>query len=581
MEIRKGIPASPGIAIREAFVLDAEGVRIARHSVSTDEVPGEVERLGRAFEKARQEVMDLSQSVSQSIDPQVGEILLAHVGMLQDANFRKEFLDYIRHEQVSAELAVARVMRRWRRIFQENDFLASRISDIDDIERRLLLILVEENKELIDSLQNEVVIVAHDLGPSQTASLDTERVKAFATDRGGPASHTAIVARALGIPAVVGLQNITSEVDGGDILIIDGHTGVVIIEPDEDTLNEYRRRQSDEARKDQALLEELRDLPSETPDGCRVSILGNIEFPKEVPGCLDRGAEGIGLYRTEFLYLAEEKLPTEHDHFRAYMKALNHLQGRPITIRTLDLGADKFGVPDAGAERNPFLGCRSIRYCLANPALLRNQLRAVLRAATFGKVKVMFPMISSLEEIKTAKAILTEVRGELEREGVEHDPNIEIGAMIEVPSAVLIADALAQEVSFFSIGTNDLIQYTLAVDRGNQCVAHMYTPAHPAVLRLIKQAIDAANRHGIDVGVCGEMGGDVAFTILRIGMGIRQLSVAPASVIPEIKKVIRSVSYSKAMELADQVLAMNDSTEIVSCIQSANKTFLPALFGAQ
>ncbi len=579
METRRGIPVSPGIAIGEVFLLEAEGVRIPEHFIPKKQVGAEVARLEAAMAKSLEELHELAEHVSQRAGFKIAEIFSAHAGMLEDEHFRQEFFDRVRGKRYTAEFAVSRTMRRWRGVFQEDGFLATRVPDLDDLERRLLRNLLGARREELDSLESEVILVAHDLRPSQAASVDPSRVKGIAMDAGGPTSHTAIIARALGIPAVVGLGSVSRELSGGDVVIVDGHRGLLVLDPDKKTRRSYKLRRSQVMAAEKTLLEEMRDLPAETPDGRRVAVMGNIEFPREIAGAVAHGAEGIGLYRTEFLYLTSEDPPTEADHLEAYMEAIRQLDGLPITIRTVDLGADKFGSPaEALQEKNPFLGRRSIRYCLDHPEILWEQLRAIFRASGHGKVKVMFPLVSSLEETLMLRDLLARLREEFDEAGEDYDRQMEVGIMIEVPAAALHADALAEHVDFFSIGTNDLIQYTLAIDRANELVAHMYQPLHPAVLRLIKLTVDAAHQRGVKVALCGEMGSDITFAALLLGLGVDELSVAPPFVVPEIKKIIRTVRYEDAQQVARDLLGVPRVEQAMERLTAFNREMLPLLF---
>ncbi|MHC5033644.1 MAG: phosphoenolpyruvate--protein phosphotransferase [Planctomycetota bacterium] len=579
MDIKRGIPVSPGIAIGEVFLLEAEGVRIHEHFISEGQVESEIARLNKAMGQALEELEALAGKVSAKAGATIAEIFSAHAGFLRDEYFRQEFIDRIRDKKYTAEFAVSRTMRQWRKVFQEDPFLATKVPDLDDLERRLLRNLLGAKREELSSLRSEVVLVAHDLSPSQTASVEVDMVKAIAIDRGGPTGHTAIIARALGIPAVVGLASLTGEVSGGDTVIVDGVRGLVVLDPDESTIETYRRRRSEAAQAEMTLLAELKDQPAETKDGRRLHIMANIEFPREVDGAIQHGAEGIGLYRTEFLYLTSDRPPTEEEHFEAYMEAIRQLDGRPIVIRTVDLAGDKFGgMLEVGLEPNPFLGLRSIRYCLDHPEILRDQLRAVLRASAHGDVKVMFPLISSLEELLSVKQALQRLREEFDRANEDYDHDLQVGIMIEVPSAAVCASMLAEHVDFFSIGTNDLIQYTVAIDRANELVAGMYRPLHPAVLRLIKTTVDAGHDHGIEVGLCGEMASEIIYAILLLGLGVDHLSAAPPVILPELKKIIRTVSYEHAREIAEAVLACTEVKKSMDKLMQFNRNLLPALF---
>jgi phosphoenolpyruvate-protein phosphotransferase (PTS system enzyme I) len=423
-----------------------------------------------------------------------------------------------------------------------------------------------------------VIVLAHDLTPSETAGLDPDIVHAFATESGGPTSHTAIMADALGLPAVVGIGRFLTDVSGGDLVIVDGRKGLLILEPDEATIAEYRALRLAQESADADWVEELpADAPALTRDGIQVTLLGNIEFPEEAAHCVGRGAEGVGLYRTEFLYINKIDDPTEEEHFQAYKKVLADIgPGRPVVIRTLDIGADKFSsiTGTLDIEKNPFLGLRSVRLCLKNLGLFKTQLRAILRASVSGDLRIMFPMISTVMELRQCKNLLAEVKEDLEEEGIPFKPDIPVGTMIEVPSAALLADRLAREVDFFSIGTNDLVQYTLAADRNNENVASLYNPADPAVLRLIQMVVQAAQREQIGLNVCGEMSGEPMFAPLLVGLGLRQLSATPRK-IPDIKRVIRNLTAQDAERVAGEAVRMETAREVSRYLREQLRRILP------
>ncbi|MCF6157877.1 MAG: phosphoenolpyruvate--protein phosphotransferase [wastewater metagenome] len=580
MEIRKGIAVSPGVVIHEAFMFESEGYRIPRHIIRKEEVEGEIYRLEKAIEYSKREIQNLETKVSENLGSEIGSIFGTHRMVLQDTRLKNEIVEKIRKTNFTPEFAVSLALRVYIRKFQGvNDaYLAERVSDIFDIERRLLRNLLGEKREELKNLAQEVVLVAHDLSPSQTALLDTEKVKGFATDVGGRTSHTAIVARALGIPAVVGIGTITTDVFGGDTVIVDGNRGIVIVRPDEETLSNYKSKVKSIHVFEEKLATELKDQPSTTRDGRHISIYGNIEFPKETNINIRYGAEGIGLYRTEFLYLGSPTPPTEEEHLEAYTAVVRELDNKPIIIRTLDLGADKFEYLDDRKEGNPFLGCRSIRYCFENPSIFKIQLRALLRASVMGNVKILFPLISSLQELRRAKQMVWETMEELDKERIPFNKNIDMGIMLEVPSSIMIADMLAKECDFFSIGTNDLIQYSLAVDRNNERVAYLYCPVHPAILRFLRIAIKAAEEHNIPIGICGEMGSEIEYAVPLIGMGLTQFSVAPATIIPEIKKIVRSITFEKAKEVAETVCLFDDPEKTVNYLRNIAIEILPEAF---
>jgi phosphotransferase system enzyme I (PtsI) len=577
MEIKRGIPVSPGVAIGPALVLDTEGFRIPKRFVEASQVESELVRLHQALAAAAQEVRENQQAVNDKLGRQYGAIFGAHALLIEDPALVRELEVLVREQHLTAAYAVSRVMRRHAKALESLDHgtFGTRSADLFDIEKTILHHLLGHQGERIEHLTKPVVVLAHDLTPSETASLDAKMVHAFVTEAGGRASHTAIMAGVLEIPAVVGVGRFLTDISGGDLVIVDGTRGVLILNPDEETLEHY-----EQARKTfstlASRLDELRELPAETRDGVRVLLLGNIEFPADAQHCLDRGAGGVGLYRTEFLYLNRKTDPTEAEHLDAYLHVLRTLGSRPVVIRTLDLGADKFATdPEAlREERNPFLGLRSVRLCLRNLTLFKTQMRAILRASAFGDVRIMFPMVSTLLELRQCKMILAEVKEDLEDEGISFNAKLPVGTMIEVPSAAILADQLAREVSFFSIGTNDLVQYTLAADRTNETVASLYNPGDPAVLRLIVQVVDAALRNSIDVSVCGEMSGEPIYTLLLLGLGLRQLSVTPHN-IPEIKKIIRTITIEEAKQVAQEALRQETARDVNNYLRDQTRRILP------
>ncbi len=577
MEIKRGIAVSPGVAIGPALVLDTEWFRIPQRYVAGDGLAEEVRRLHQALATAAQEARDHQRAISDKLGKQYGAIFGAHALLIEDPTLAREVESLIREQGYAAEYAVSRVIRRHAKALDSLDrgHFASRAADLFDMEKRILHTLLGGRREQLQQLKEPVIVLAHDLTPSETAALDPLKVYAFATEAGGRASHTAIMAGALEIPAVVGLGKFVTDVSGGDLVILDGNRGILILNPDEETLERYKHTQST-LRTFETRLSELRDLPAETRDGTQVQLLGNIEFPQEAVHCLERGSGGVGLYRTEFLYLGRHEDPTEAEHLEAYMTVLRTLGSKPVVIRTLDLGADKFATnaEAVSEERNPFLGLRSVRLCLRNLTLFKTQMRAILRASAFGDVRILFPMVSTLLELRQCKMILAEVKEDLEEERIAFNRRLPVGTMIEVPSAAVLAEQFAREVNFFSIGTNDLIQYTLAADRTNEAVASLYSPGDPAVLRLIRQVVKAAQKHSIEVNVCGEMSGEPIYTLLLLGLGLRQLSVTPHN-IPEIKKIIRSVALEEATHVAQEVLRLETARDVNNYLREQTRRILP------
>jgi len=578
MQKLQGIAVSPGVAIGEALVMDNEGFRIPRRFVTRDAVDEEVDRLKGAITAASDEIARHRDAVSQELGDKYGAIFEAHLQMLHDSRLQSELEEMIRQRHYSPEYAVSRTLRRYAQVVQklESQYMAERAADIFDIEKRLLRHLLGRRREGIFHLTSPVLVLAHNLTPSEAANLDSRFVRGFVTEIGGPGSHTAIVAEALGIPAVVGTGPFLAEVSGGDLVIIDGHEGLVILQPDEETLARYRH-EAEEIRSLAAQLDQLRDLPAETADGVRIALMGNIEFPYEVDHCIDRGADGVGLYRTEFLYLGTDIEPGEEGHFQAYSQVVRAMGDRPVTIRTFDLGADKRpNPPPPEDERNPCLGLRSIRLALRNLTMFRTQLRAILRASVLGNAQVMFPLISTLLELRQAKMILADMMEDLEESGIRFNRDIPVGMMVEVPAAVMMIDHFVDEVDFLSIGTNDLIQYTLAVDRGNKDVVNLYNATDPAVLKLIAMAVQAAARKHKPINLCGQMSGNPLHTMLLLGIGLRQFSVSPGA-LPEIKKICRSVNLADCEAVAKRALGMENAREIKNYLKEELKKRVPQL----
>ena len=578
MQTLQGIAVSPGVAIGEALVVDNEGVRIPQRFVAREAVQNEIERLSDAIAGADEEIAANRDTVTQQLGKHYGAIFGAHLRMLHDARLRREIEGLIRQNHYSPEYAVSRIMRRYAKVFQSLDstFMKERATDIFDIEKRLLKHLLGDRSENVSQLTSPVVLLAHNLTPSETANLDRDFTRGFVTEVGGPGSHTAIVAEAMHIPAVVATGQFLTDVSGGDLIIIDGNHGRVILQPDEETIARYRH-EVEEHRTLAARLLPLAGKPAITEDGTTIHLYGNIEFPYEVKECNASGADGIGLYRTEFLYLNAKTEPTEETHFEAYKKVLLAMAGKPVCIRTLDLGAEKLlEVPRPEDERNPVLGLRSIRLTLRNVPLFRTQLRAILRASALGKMRVMFPLITTLKELRQAKMLLSDVMEDLEEQNIDFDRNIEVGMMAEVPAAVIFLDRFVDEVDFISIGTNDLIQYVLAVDRSNKDVAHMYTASEPSVLRLLRSSIQTAIKSNTPVNICGQMSGNTLYTMLLLGFGLQQFSVPPASLL-EIKKVICSVSIKQCQRIARRVMTKENAQEIRSYLKDELRKQVPEL----
>ncbi|MBI4567356.1 MAG: phosphoenolpyruvate--protein phosphotransferase [Planctomycetes bacterium] len=570
MEIKRGIGVSPGIGIAEAFVLDSEEIRIPERSISPERVRDEMRRFDEAVDRTRGELLLLRDGVPDDIRG----IFDFHIGVLSDeVRVLRPVRDLVGSRHFTPEHAVSRVFRPVAREFEEigDPYFSQRVEDVRDVERRLLGHLVGKKAERLIDLGHPVCVISRDLSPGETALLSRSQVAGFATDRGGPTSHTAILARALGIPAVVGLGQISSQLVSGDTVIIDGSAGKVIVAPDPRTLDRYRALAADLSRQGATLAQRMRRLDSVTADGVRVSLLANIEFPDDIEGALSHGADGVGLFRTEFLFIEAGGRPSEAAHLGAYQKAVESLGGRPIIFRTLDFGADKFpgAGPAAGPrEDNPFLGCRSIRLALRELETFKIQLRAILKASARGPCALMFPMVSSVEELRAARMVLKQVQAELKEAGVEYRAATPVGATIETPGAALIADALAEEADFFSIGTNDLVQYTLAVDRGNPAVAAYYRPHHQAVWRLIRHVVETGARRGREVSICGEIAGDATFTMLLLGLGLRMLSLTP-HLIPEVKRVIRAVTIEECEALVRRAEAAPGADEALNVLRAA------------
>lgn len=577
MEIRKGIPVSPGYAIGEVFILGDEEYRIPRKSVSPQEIDIQIKRFEKSSEDSVSELKTHLAKFSKKLGESATKIIESYISMLKDEVFKNDVNNAIKKDRYSAEYAISRTIKRKIKILGDwgNHSFSQKIQqDLLEIEKTLIGNLLGSKRADISRLTKKVIIVAKDLSPAQTIALDKEKILGILTDVGGRTSHSAIIASSLGIPAVVGLGNISTDLSGGDTVILDGSTGTVIINPDEDTIKRYIAMERNFILFEKQLTKELKDLPTETIDGHKIKIYANVETPDEIQSALNYGAEGIGLYRTEFLFLNSNYSPSEKDHIETYTKAISMLGRRRLVIRTLDLGADKMPTSGIPKEANPFLGTRAIRLCFQQMDLFKTQLRAILKVSTMGNVSILFPMVSSYDEVVKLKEIIEDVKSDLRKENKEYNDKIEVGIMIEVPSAALVADILINHVDFFSIGTNDLIAYSIAVDRSNERVANLYQPAHPSILRLLKQIIDIGNKHNKHVSVCGEMASDITYTLLLLGMGLKVFSVVTPA-IPEVKKIIRSVKLDDAKEIAREAFSFTNAPETVKFLKEKTRAILP------
>ncbi len=574
----KGVPAAPGVAMGKSLLFSSEELMVPRRPITDAQVPTEVLRLEEAMILTRHQIAAIQKKLGDELGQEHAEIFNAHLLVLEDQSLREEIITGLKSQRLNVEAIFNDVVHKHLKAFArtEDEYLRERTADIDDVRKRVLRNLLGKQPAPIDQITERAVIVAHDLSPSETAQMHKDRVLAFVTDVGGRTSHTAIMAKSLEIPAVVGSVDVTRRVQKGEFVIVDGTRGEVIVDPDPPTITRYEleQRRNHELRRQ---LQTLKDLKAETLDHRPVILSANIELPEEVPSVIAHGAHGIGLFRTEFLYLNRYDLPNEEEQYEAYKTVAEQMAPQPVIIRTMDLGGDKFLSPlQFPTEMNPFMGWRAIRFSLARPDIFRAQLRAVLRASVRGNLKLMYPMISGVEELRRANEILGEVRRELDQEGQAYAKELEVGAMIEVPSAALICDLLAKEVNFFSIGTNDLIQYSLAVDRVNEKIAYLYEPTHPAILRLIKQIIDVGHANKIWVGMCGEMAGEPPLALLLLGMGLDEFSTSPVQ-LPLVKRVIRSVEYSFAQSVMQQALTLPTGKDVETFLLASLKQVVPDL----
>ena len=562
-EIIKGIAAASGVAMGPAYIIGREEFNIEKEKITEKQIPTQIQIFEEALIKTRKEILELQKKIALEMGQEGAEIFNAHLLVLEDRMLVEEVLSCLKNEKLNIAYIFSEVLKKYISVFSkiEDEYLKERMSDISDVGKRVLRNLLSKKRTNLEELKEKAVIVAHDLSPSDTAAMHKRNVAAFIVDIGGKTSHTAIMAKSLEIPAVVGLEVATLKIKPGDFLIVDGAQGVVIINPDKKTIQHYHGEE--EKIKDFAKqFISLKDLAAETLDGRKVELVANIELPEEIPSILKHGAQGVGLYRTEYFYMNRKDLPTEDEHFEAYRYVAEAFKPNPVIIRTLDLGGDKFlSQLEIPHEMRPFLGWRAIRFCLARPDIFKIQLRAILRASVYGDLKIMYPMISGVEELRQANLLLEEARKELSQKNVSFNKDMQVGVMIEVPSAVMTADLLAQEADFFSIGTNDLIQYSLAVDRTNEKVAYLYEPTHPAVIRMIKNIIEAGHNKNIWVGMCGEMAGEPSLIPILLGLGLDEFSVE-SLIIPEVKSIIRSLSLNQAKEIAEQVLKFSTGREV-------------------
>lgn len=564
----KGTAASPGISMGKVYVLEKENFCILEYKIKKEEVKKEIERFKEAVEEAKGQLQEIEKKAREKIGIKESYIFRAHLSILEDPLLIEGTVNRIKRQKLNAEASLRNTLKAFPTKFAsaQTGLIKERFRDVEDIGERILANLVNRPTFTLSHLEENIIIVAHDLAPSDTISMQKERILGFATDIGGRTSHTAIIARSLEIPAVVGLRDITKRAKPGYTVILDGNRGRVIINPTAKQIERYQEEQK-KFLSYKKRLETAKDLPAQTMDGREVELAVNIAGPEEIDVALRNGAEGVGLYRTEYLYMNRTTLPTEEEQLEAYKVVAQKANPYTVIIRTLDLGGDKFishfPVPQ---EINPFMGWRAIRLCLEKVDMFKVQLRAILRASHFGKVKVMYPMISGVEEVRKANKILFEVKKELKEKKISFAEDIDVGAMIEIPSAAITADLIAKEVDFFSLGTNDLIQYTLAVDRVNEKVAYLYQPTHPTILRLIDNVVKFAHRENIWVGACGEMASDPLFVLILLGLGVDEFSVSPTSLL-EIKKIIRGIKWDETEEIVSKLLKLSTCSQTIRFAQ--------------
>jgi phosphotransferase system enzyme I (PtsI) len=570
----KGIPASPGIIIGKVFIISKNLEPVHTEKIKVVNPEKEITRLKQAIEKTKNEILLIKEKIISDIGNKDADIFNAYIMLLNDKSFVEKAVNLIKDESVNSEYALHMILQEYVKLYSNisDNYLKEKIIDIKGLFEKVIKNLSEEPSKLFPQ-KGKWIIVAEDLSPADTAEMDKKNILGFVTETGGATSHTAIVARSLEIPAVVGLKSITKQIKTGDLAVVDGEKGIVLIDPTPESLEDYKREQIKYSIKIN-ILKKLKKLEAVTLDKHKIILNANIEFPEEVNVVKEHNADGIGLVRTEFIYINRTNLPTEEEQFLIYKSIVEKMSPKPVTIRTLDIGGDKF-LPyiKISPEQNPFLGLRAIRLSLSNVNIFKNQLRAILRASAFGKVKLMFPMISTIEEFIASKNIVYEVMDDLKRKKIAFDENINIGIMVEVPSAVIMADELAKISDFFSIGTNDLIQYTLAVDRGNEAVVSYYNPLNPAILRLIKKTVESAHKNFKSVSVCGEMAGEPHLAFLLLGLGVDELSVSSASIL-QVKKVIRNVNFKDAFQVAETILKMEKAEEIKDLLYKSVKSYL-------
>ncbi len=562
--ILNGIAASSGVAIGKVFVLEEDEFLITKKEISGAQIKQELSRLKNAMEKTRLELVDNQKELNKMLGENYAKIADAHLLILNDPMIKDE-IEKLVNKGVNAEYAIHKVVDNFSKTFDliDNEYFRERKHDLLDVAKKVMRNLLGKTKKSLTDLEEDCIIVANNLTPSDTVNMKEVMVKGFVTEIGGKTSHTALVAQSLEIPAVVGLKDITHKVKQGMPIIVDGNLGLVILDPSQETVENYKREYEIQISKKKE-LEKFKDLPAVTTDGREVILGANIENPEEVRAALRHGANAIGLYRSEFLYMSKKTMPTEEEHYKNYSKVAKMMMPYEVIIRTMDLGGDKIarlGLMNIGREANPFMGLRAIRFCLKYPDIFKTQLKGILRASVHGNIKIMYPMISRISEIRQANKILEKAKEELRKEGKPFKEDIEVGVMIEVPSAAVISDIIAKEVDFLSIGTNDLIQYTMAVDRINADVAHLYEPMHPAILRLLKNIIDSAHAAGKNVGMCGEMAGDPLYTVILLGLGLDEFSMSAVQ-IPKVKKIIRSISKAEAKKLVEQLFTCKNMNEV-------------------